>query len=98
MCDLPRPLPFLRPGLSSDLHMQSHHLSHLLHADCLSCRTCVFNLAEPAPLLLAPHLYLRHQIACYGGLDLTAKVLFGFLFLMAHERVISHKLEEERAK
>jgi bacteriorhodopsin len=39
-----------------------------------------------------------HQIACYGGLDLTAKVLFGALFLMAHERVISHKLEEERAR
>jgi bacteriorhodopsin len=38
------------------------------------------------------------QIACYGALDLSAKVVWGFLFLMAHERVISTKLEEERRR
>lgn len=36
------------------------------------------------------------QIAWYGRLDITAKVIFGFLFLLAHERVIADKLQEER--
>lgn len=36
------------------------------------------------------------QIAAYGGLDITAKAIFGFLFLLAHEKTIKHKLKEER--
>jgi bacteriorhodopsin len=38
------------------------------------------------------------EIACYGGLDVTAKAIFGFLFLVAHERSIKHTLKAERER
>jgi bacteriorhodopsin len=57
------------------------------------CYPVVWGLAEGSNTIS-----VTAEIAAYGGLDITAKAIFGFLFLLAHERTIKHKLKEERER